>query len=60
MTLPRARMDSVNKREGSGLEKNQSFESSGNNPGIYGQLRVQLLLTVLLELGTNDHDVSGE
>lgn len=53
-------MDSVNKREGTGLEKNQSFESSGNNPGLYGQLREQLLLTFLLEFGSNDHNVKGE
>lgn len=60
MMSSRARMDSVNKRERTGLEKDQSFESSGSNPEIYGQLREQLLLTFLLELGSNDHDVSGE
>lgn len=42
------------------LAENQSFESSGSNPGIYGQLGEQLLLKFLLELGSNDSDVGGE
>lgn len=60
VTLSRVRMHSVNKVEGPGLQKTKLFESSGNNPGVYGQLREQLLLTFWLELGSTDSDVSGE